>query len=99
MASSRAETVPARLWEDPLEAIQVDWNQIVSHVASEHRVPVQSALPGTLNHLGRYAADLPGPQLWLLAMVCGKAYADDVEHRRYDRLVCSGHEGRGGTPL
>ena len=87
--SSNAETVPARLWQDPVEVIQADWNRIVSHMASEDRIPAQSALPGTLRELGRYAAatDLPGPQLWLLAMVSGKPYADDVEHRRRDRYA------------
>ena len=86
--SSQPETVPARLWQDPLGVIQGDWSRIVSHVAAKNSLPTQNALPSPMNRLWRDALEeLPGPQLWLFAVVSGSPYADDVEHRRRDRYA------------
>ena len=81
-----SEIVSARLWQDPLSAIQRHWNDIVAHVGEHNHVPPATPLPRTISGL---AADESSDrtQLRLLALMPSGSYADDVEQRRRQRYA------------
>ena len=79
------EVVVARLWQDPLEAIQAHWTSILSHMNKHGEIPARVTLPGTIKDLAAQQSN--GPHLRLLVMLSGKPYADDIEQRRRQRYA------------
>ena len=72
------EFVLARLWQDPLLAIQTDWDGIAS---AEPRTSLPLDVRGVRSKLSKES----GAQLRLLVMMSGAPYAEDRENRRRQR--------------
>ena len=72
----------ARLWQDPLYAIQRDWYQLIDFVNEYGRLPISKELPATITSRN------PDPfSLRLLVIVPDTPYAEDRENRRRQRTA------------
>ena len=83
--NTAGEIVPARLWQDPLHAIQSHWNGIVSHIDEPKALGRQVSLPLTIKELSEKLAKSRRRELRLLVMMPGGPYAEDHEERRRQR--------------
>lgn len=86
------ENVDARLWQDPMYAVNSDWSRLVRHVVEEDKLPPSAALPHTIKTMRRHLLDSVDPasnkrQLQLVVMMPSSPYADDAEHRRRQRYA------------
>ena len=72
------EFVLSRLWQDPLHAIQTDWNRIAS-------MGTETDLPLDVRTIRSKLREESGKQLRLLVMMSGAPYAEDRENRRRQR--------------
>ena len=100
-ANPAAEIVPARLWQDPLHAIQSHWNGIVSHRAEHGMRPSPASSPIKLSQLRDYSLSKHNgnsasktetkescqSQLRLLVLMRDGPYAEDREDRRRQRYA------------
>ena len=87
------EVVMARLWEDPLGAIQRHWAGVLEHVNAKQGLPPTTRIPHTIS--GDYWMRRPEQNesrssnseklLRLFVMVPGTPYAEHVERRRRQR--------------
>ena len=98
-ANPAGEIVPARLWQDPLHAIESHWSGIVSNRAEHGMRPSPASPPITLSQLRNYSLSKHNDnsacktetqeschsQLRLLVMMRGGPYAEDREDRRRQR--------------
>ena len=50
---ARNEVVMARLWQDPLNAIQTHWNSVVTYVGERDEMPPATPLPQTIAGIAR----------------------------------------------
>ncbi len=87
MPSATEETVEARLWQDPLQAIQSDWDYLVEYTLEQERLPPSMAAPPTLKSMRDSVAEKSRPLLVVAALVNGGPYADDAENRRRNRYA------------
>ena len=83
--STAGEIVPARLWQDPLHAIQSHYNGTVPHIDKRKVVPRHVSLPFTIKELSEKSAKARQRELRLLVMMPGGPYAEDREERRRQR--------------
>ena len=74
------ETVPVRMWQDPLHAIQSHWHALVQYVEEHERIPFSHELPDTITEVRRRKAASR-----FLAIVPGTHYVEDRENRRRQR--------------
>ena len=91
--SEAQEVVMARLWEDPLGAIQRHWAGILEHVNEKEGLPPATRLPHTISS-GYWTQDPERNEsrssegrklLRLFVMVPGTPYSEHVERRRRQR--------------
>ena len=82
------ELVLARLWQDPLHAMQSHWHALTTYVEEQRSVPLSVALPQTIATVqdNKFAARL-------VVMMPGMPYVEDRENRRRQR-----HTGVPGLP-
>lgn len=89
---SQEENVDARLWQDPMYAINNDWTNLVSYVVQQGKLPPSAVLPHTIKTLSEgwheHGASLDNQRrLQLVVMMPSEPYADDAEHRRRQRYA------------
>ena len=84
---TEVETVDARLWQDPLQAIQSDWNRLVTLAIEEQSLPPFMAPPPTIANIREAVANQPDRLLVIGALVSGGPYANDAEDRRRSRYA------------
>ena len=72
--AQRNERLMARLWQDPLHAIQSDWYQLIDFVNEYERLPVAKELPETIHSRGHGVFTLR-----LLAIMPDTPYVEDRE--------------------
>ena len=88
------EGLMARLWQDPLYAIQTDWYQLIDFVNDYGRLPISRELPATISARSQEAFTLR-----LLAIMPDTPYAEDRENRRRQRTaVVSALTAQGFVP-
>lgn len=88
------EGLMARLWQDPLHAIQTDWYQLIDFVNDYDHLPISRDLPATIS--SRKHEPLA---LRLLAIMPDTPYAEDRENRRRQRTaVVSALASQGFVP-
>ena len=85
------EIVMARLWQDPLDAIQSHWNDVVSYVDAHGKLP-GVALPKTIigwspDRQPEQSEQREQSELRLFVTAPGTPYVNDVEQRRRQRYA------------
>ncbi len=87
VSPTQVETVDARLWQDPLQAIQSDWNRLVTLTIEEEGLPPFMAPPPTIANIREAVANQAGRLLVIGALMSGGPYANDAEDRRRSRYA------------
>ncbi len=87
-SGSADATVQARLWQDPITAIQTHWNGMVEDWADRTvRFSPLATPPKTISSVANELAKDDGRQLRLFVLVSGSPYAEDIEQRRRQRYA------------
>lgn len=91
------ETVDARLWQDPLQAIEGDWNNLVTYTIEQERLPPYMREPLTIARMAESISQnlnnpvgiqQNGAKLQTIAVLLnGGPYANDAENRRRSRYA------------
>ena len=79
-SASGEELVMARLWQDPLHAIQGHWHRIVDYVGEHRTLPLSMDYPPTVRAFPSQSANLR-----LLVLMPSSPYVEDRESRRRQR--------------
>ena len=88
------ELVMARLWQDPLHAVQNHWFELIEYVEQRRTLPLSVELPRTIRMFPRELTDLR-----LLVTMPSTPYVEDRENRRRQRhAVVSALTAQGFEP-